>query len=57
MHTNYSLVRVAHCHWGGVYSLTSDYFSAVHGVKQGAALFCAVNIDDLLTLISKAGFS
>ena len=48
-----SVVRVA---WGGV---TSDYFSVVNGVKQGAVLspvlFC-VYIDNLLTLLSKAGF-
>ena len=48
-----SIVRVA---WGGI---TSDYFSVVNGLKQGAVLspvlFC-VYIDDLLTLLSKAGF-
>jgi arginine exporter protein ArgO len=48
-----SLIRVA---WGGV---RSNYFSAVNGVKQGAVLspvlFC-VYIDDLLALLSRAGF-
>ena len=52
LYTN-SCVRVA---WGAI---TSDYFSADNGVKQGAVLspvlFC-VYIDDLLLLLKKAGF-
>jgi len=52
LYTN-SCVRVA---WGAI---TSDYFSVVNGVKQGAVLspvlFC-VYIDDLLLLLKKAGF-
>jgi len=52
LYTN-SCVRVA---WGAI---TSDYFSVVNGVKQGAVLspvlFC-YNIDDLLFMLKKAGF-
>jgi len=52
LYTN-SCVRVA---WGAI---TSDYFSVVNGVKQGAVLspvlFCSY-IDDLLLLLKKAGF-
>jgi hypothetical protein len=52
LYTN-SCVRVA---WGAI---TSDYFSVINGVKQGAVLspvlFC-VYIDDLLLLLKKAGF-
>ena len=52
LYTN-SCVRIA---WGPI---TSDYFSVVNGVKQGAVLnpvrFC-VYIDDLLLLLKKAGF-
>jgi len=52
LYTN-SCVRVA---WGAI---TSDYFSVVNGVKQGAVLcpvlFCDY-IDDLLLLLKKAGF-
>ena len=42
-------------YWGGT---TTDYFSVINGVKQGAVLspvlYC-VYIDDLLLLLSKAG--
>ena len=47
-----NLVRVT---WGGA---SSDYFSAINGVKQGAVLspvFFCIYVDDLLLLLSKAG--
>jgi len=52
LYTN-SCIRVA---WGAI---TSDYFSVVNGVKQGAVLspvLCCDYIDDLMLLLKKAVF-
>jgi len=51
LYTN-SCVRVA---WRAI---TSDYFSAVSGVKQGAVLspVLLLSIDDLLLLLKRVGF-